>query len=46
MLLLEEVNVATVTGEAFGASTCIRISYSASQDDIIKAVKRITEVLT
>ncbi len=46
MLLLEEVNVATVTGEAFGAPTCIRISYSASQDDIIKAVKRITEVLT
>ncbi len=45
MLLLEEANVATVTGEAFGAPDCIRISYAASQENIIEAVKRISNVL-
>lgn len=45
MLLLEEANVATVTGEAFGAPNCIRISYAASQENLIEAVKRIAEVL-
>ncbi len=46
MLLLEQVGVATVTGEAFGAPNCIRLSYSASQEDLIEAVRRITSVLT
>lgn len=41
MFLLEEALVATVTGEAFGNPDCIRISYAASQDEIIEAVKRI-----
>ncbi|WP_010135173.1 pyridoxal phosphate-dependent aminotransferase [Ochrovirga pacifica] len=45
MLLLEEANVATVTGEAFGAPTCIRISYAASEAQLREAVKRIKEVL-
>jgi aspartate aminotransferase len=45
MLLLEEANVATVTGEAFGAPDCIRISYAASQKDIKEAIRRIAEVL-
>ncbi len=45
MLLLEEAHVATITGEAFGVPNCIRISYSASQDDIRKAVQRIKELL-
>ncbi|MCF6222806.1 MAG: pyridoxal phosphate-dependent aminotransferase [Flavobacteriaceae bacterium] len=45
MLLLEEANVATVTGDAFGAPDCIRISYAASQENLIEAVKRIAEVL-
>ena len=39
--LLEEANVATVSGEAFGNKNCIRISYAASEKDIIEAVKRI-----
>ena len=30
MLLLEYANVATVTGEAFGAPNCVRLSYAAS----------------
>lgn len=46
MLLLEEANVATVTGKAFGNPDCIRISYAASESDIKKAFKRIKEVLT
>ena len=39
--LLEEGNVATVSGEAFGNKNCIRISYAASEKEIIEAVKRI-----
>ncbi len=46
LLLLEHANVATVTGEAFGDPDCIRISYAASNDQIIEAVKRIKEVLS
>ncbi len=34
MLLLEEANVATVTGEAFGAPDCIRMSYAASVEQL------------
>ena len=39
--ILEEANVATVSGEAFGNKNCIRISYAASEKEIIEAVKRI-----
>ena len=46
MLLLEEANVATVTGDAFGAPTCIRISYAASEENLREAVKRIKTVLS
>lgn len=45
LYLLEEALVATVTGDAFGNSNCIRISYAASQEQIKEAVKRIKEVL-
>ena len=45
LLLLEKANVATVTGEAFGAPDCIRISYAASQDAIKDAIHRIAQVL-
>lgn len=45
MLLLEKANVATVTGDAFGAPDCIRISYAASQENLTEAVKRIAKVL-
>jgi len=45
MLLLEKANVATVTGDAFGAPDCIRISYAASQENLREAVRRIAEVL-
>jgi len=41
LFLLEHALVATVTGDAFGNSECIRISYAASQAEIIEAMKRI-----
>jgi aspartate aminotransferase len=41
MFLLEEALVATVDGESFGNADCIRISYAASQEQIIEAIKRI-----
>lgn len=46
LFLLEEALVATVTGEAFGNPDCIRISYAASQEQIIEAIKRIKEALS
>jgi aspartate aminotransferase len=45
MLLLEEANVATVTGEAFGAPACIRMSYAASEDQLREAIRRIKDLL-
>lgn len=41
MFLLAEALVATVDGESFGNPDCIRISYAASQEQIIEAMKRI-----
>ena len=46
MLLLEHANVATVTGEAFGAPQCIRMSYAASEDQIREAISRIKKVVS
>ncbi|MDX1543180.1 MAG: pyridoxal phosphate-dependent aminotransferase [Christiangramia sp.] len=46
LFLLEEANVATVTGDAFGNPECIRISYAASESQIEEALKRIKEAVT
>src|SRR6056300_32203 len=46
LYLLEEASVATVTGEAFGDSNCIRISYAASEDSLKEAIRRISEALS
>ena len=46
MYLLEEANVATVTGAAFGSENCIRLSYATSQDLLVEALRRIKEALT
>ena len=46
MLLLEEANVATVTGEAFGAPNCVRLSYAASVEQLQEAIKRIKKLLS
>jgi len=45
MYLLEYANVAVVTGEAFGNSNCIRISYAASEKILIEAMSRIKNAL-
>jgi aspartate aminotransferase len=45
LFLLEKANVATVTGDAFGAPGYIRISYAASTEQLKEAFKRIKEVL-
>jgi aspartate aminotransferase len=43
--LLEEANVATVTGDAFGSPNNIRISYAASNENIINAITRIKKAV-
>ncbi|MBD0778503.1 pyridoxal phosphate-dependent aminotransferase [Maribacter sp. ANRC-HE7] len=45
LYLLENANVATVTGEAFGNPNCIRISYAASEKELREAISRIKAVL-
>jgi len=46
MYLLEEAQVAVVTGSAFGDSNCIRLSYATSQDVLREAIKRIKNALS
>ena len=46
MYLLEAANVATVTGEAFGSPNCIRISYAASESELVEAAARIKAALS
>ncbi len=46
MYLLAEALVATVDGESFGNPDCIRISYAASQEQIIEAIRRIKEAVS
>jgi len=45
LFLLEEANVASVTGAAFGAPNCIRLSYAASEAILREAIKRIAKAL-
>lgn len=45
MYLLEQAHVSLVTGDAFGASNCIRISYAASEKDLTEALRRMKEAL-
>jgi aspartate aminotransferase len=46
LYLLEAALVATVSGDAFGNPNCIRISYAASQDQIIEAIDRIKKAVS
>ncbi|MBL7884336.1 MAG: pyridoxal phosphate-dependent aminotransferase [Bacteroidia bacterium] len=45
MFLLEEGNVALVSGDAFGDDNCIRFSYATSEDRLIESVRRVKEAL-
>eukprot|EP00899_Mesostigma_viride_P021805 jgi/Mesvir1/29626/Mv21478-RA.1 len=44
--ILKEGQVALVPGDAFGAPTCIRISYAASLETLMEAMTRIEKALT
>jgi aspartate aminotransferase len=46
LFILEKANVATVTGDAFGAPNCIRMSYAASELQLREAIKRIKKALS
>ena len=43
--LLREKQVALVSGDAFGANNCVRISYATSEDIIIKSIDKLKEFL-
>ena len=45
MYLLNEANVATVMGSAFGDDNCIRLSYATSEELLVEALRRIKEAL-
>jgi aspartate/methionine/tyrosine aminotransferase len=45
-LLLEEVNVAIVPGEAFGAPGYARFSFALSDDDLVEGISRIADLVT
>ena len=46
LFLLEKANVASVTGDAFGAPNCIRMSYAASVSQLKEAIQRIKEAVS
>lgn len=45
MYLLEEGLLALVSGDAFGAPECLRISYAASEETLIEAMRRMKQAL-
>ena len=45
MYILNNAHVALVAGEAFGSPNCVRISYAASEENLIEAVKRMKKSL-
>ncbi len=45
LYLLAIANVSLVTGEAFGAPKCVRLSYAASDEELVEALKRIKKAL-
>jgi len=44
-LILEEVEVAVVPGEAFGPSGYLRLSYALGDDDLVEGISRIQSLL-
>jgi aspartate aminotransferase len=44
-IILDEVEVAVVPGEAFGPSGYLRLSYALGDDDLVEGVGRIQELL-
>lgn len=46
LYLLEDAKVSIVPGEDFGAPNCIRISYAASEKELIEATQRLEKSLS
>jgi aspartate/methionine/tyrosine aminotransferase len=44
-LILDEVEVAIVPGEAFGTPGYIRLSYALGDDDLIEGISRVQDLL-
>ena len=44
--ILHNAHVAVVTGSAFGADNCFRISYAASEKELREAIRRIAEAVS
>ena len=45
LYLLEVANVSLVTGAAFGAPSCVRLSYAASEEELKEALARLKKAL-
>jgi aspartate/methionine/tyrosine aminotransferase len=45
-VILDEVGVAIVPGEGFGAPGYARLSYALSDDDLVEGLDRIAELLS
>ena len=45
-LILEEIEVAVVPGEAFGPSGYLRMSYALADEDLVEGVTRMQQLLT
>jgi len=45
-IMLEEAHVALVSGSAFGDKNCFRLSYAASDDQLVEAISRMQKVLS
>jgi aspartate/methionine/tyrosine aminotransferase len=45
-IILDEVEVAAVPGEAFGPSGYLRFSYALGDEDIVEGIGRIKKLLT
>ena len=45
-IILDEVEVAAVPGEAFGPSGYLRFSYALSDDDIVEGIGRVAKLLS
>ncbi|MDQ3395467.1 MAG: aminotransferase class I/II-fold pyridoxal phosphate-dependent enzyme, partial [Bacteroidota bacterium] len=45
MYILNKAHVSLVTGDAFGAPECVRISFAASEEQLREALKRMKEAM-
>lgn len=46
MYVLDKAHVSLVAGGAFGEENCVRLSYAASEKELVEALKRIKETLS